>query len=123
MIRPTMFNPRMKKLSFVMLPLVTSALLSVAIVAPASAVSYSMLPGLQTSTSANLINVRQLKRCRQQCDEVVVGRRCAAATGWFNPQTGDGQSSQCQRYEPITQTLCRETCTSGGVWFVETIGH
>ena len=81
MMRPTIINPRMQKLAFALLPLATAALLGVAIVSPAAAVVYSTLPGLQTSASTSIIKVQQLRRCRQQCDEIVVGRRCAAATG------------------------------------------
>lgn len=109
----------MKTHTFALSPLLATALLGAAIVTPASAAVHPAGLDLQTSNSSNVVKAKQLHRCRQRCEDVVVGRRCAKATGWFNPQTGEGQSTQCQSWDPVTQTLCRRTCTSGGVWFVD----
>lgn len=67
--------------------------------------------GTLASTSA------RAHRCQQVCRPIVVGRRCAEARGEYNPQTREGTASHCVRYEPITQTLCQQQCTTGGVYY------
>ena len=73
--------------------------------------------GTRPSGTLASTNVSGPHRCQQTCRPVVVGRRCAAARGEYNPKTNSGTASHCVRWEPITQNLCERQCTSGGVYY------